>query len=245
MTLRASLGSLLMTFGEIISGADGGIETERHVRRREKAQESAIKQLLESCAKAFVTPGRHVRANVMTFSADGARRKVNASTAFNMENDPDRDLEIDSTAAASGKAVSERRAAVADLVLLQITAVPTWGLRADEQAQVRHTLKSILSVPVFNPDDVDGPLLGSLQVDSDLTVEEAGFNRPEASELLQQFADVLSLLMIGIDVRVVEKTEEASPMPKSRVQNATQLEPGLYVANSSTSIFRLSQTRYS
>ena len=184
--------------------------------------------------------GRHVRANVMTFNADGTRRHVNASTAFNMESDPDRDLEIDATAAASGKAVSDRRAAVADLVLLQITAAPTWGLRAQEQARVRPTLKSILTVPVFNPKDVDGPLLGTLQVDSDLTVEEAGFNKPEAAELLQQFADVLSMLMIGVDVRLTaEKNEFTGTAPKSRVQNATQVEPGLYVANRSTSIFQL------
>jgi hypothetical protein len=199
-----------------------------------------IRALLETCAKAFVPRGMHVRANVMTFNADGTRRQVNASTAFNMEGDPDRDLEIDSTAAASGKAVSDRRAAVADLVLLQITAAPTWGLRAQEQVRVRPTLKSILTVPVFNPKDVDGPLLGTLQVDSDLTVEEAGFNKPEAAELLQQFADVLSILMIGVGVRLGAETNQYSrSTPQSRVQNATQVEPGLYVANRSTSIFQL------
>ncbi len=110
----------------------------------------------------------------MTFSPDGTRRRVHAATAYNMEYDPDRDLEVGATAAASGKAVTERRAAVADLVLLQITAVPAWGMQAAEQARVRPTLKSILSVPIFNPEDIDGPLLGTLQVDSDLTVEEAG-----------------------------------------------------------------------
>jgi hypothetical protein len=200
----------------------------------------AIKGLLEMCAKAFVPRGMHVRANVMTFSADGTRRQVNAATAFNMENDPDRHLEIDATAAASGKAVTDRRAAVADLVLLQITAAPTWGLRAHEQARVRPTLKSILSVPVFNPRNVDGPLLGTLQVDTDLTLEEAGFNKPEAARLLQQFADVLSMLMIGVDVRLATQRKQSTRQaPNSRVNNATQVEPGLYVANGSTSIFQL------
>src|SRR5688500_5597559 len=80
-------------------------------------------------------------------------------------------------AAASGKAVTERRAAVADLGLLRITATPAWGMKADEQVRVRSTLMSIVTVPIFNPEDIDGPLLGSLQVDSDLTVEEAGFTK--------------------------------------------------------------------
>jgi hypothetical protein len=163
-----------------------------------------------------------------------------------MEYDPDRDLEIGATVAASGRAVTERRAAAADLGLLRITAAPAWGLKAEEQVRVRPTLMSILTVPIFNPEDIDGPLLGSLQVDSDLTVEEAGFTRPESAELLQQFADVLALLLTGVQVRVGDvKTETEKAMPKSRVQNASQVEPGLYVANRSTSIFQLSKSRYS
>lgn len=201
-------------------------------------QDPAIRQLLETCARAFVTRGRHVRANVMTFSADGRRRKVDRATAFNMADDPDAGLEIDATAGASGKAVLFRRAAVADLTLLQITSVPPWGLSADEQAHVRPKLKSILSVPIIHPVNADGPLLGTLQVDSDLTVEEAGFNKPEAAELMQQFADILSLMMIGIPVKLGEAAIPSAPvMSHSRVQNARQVEAGIYVANSSTSIY--------
>lgn len=256
MKLRRQLATLLAVLGEAIGGrpasahpppADvpGPPATDRAVWLESK-QEIAIRELLQSCARSFVTRDQHVRANMMTFSADRTRRQVHAATAYNMEHDPDRDLEIGATAAASGKAVSERRAAVADLGLLQITAAPAWGLQSSEQARVRPTLKSILSVPIFNPEDIDGPLLGSLQVDSDLTVEEAGFNRPESAELLQQFADVLSLLLIGVHVRVADvKTPAAKVMPKSRVQNASQVEPGLYLANRSTSIFQLSKNRYS
>ena len=210
----------------------------------ELVQETAISQLLVTCARAFVPSGRHVRANFMTFTPDRLRRTVNRATAFNMAGDADADLEIGATAGASGKAVLYRRAAVADLALLQITSIPPWGLSADEQAHVRPRLKSILSVPIFHPVNGNGPLLGTLQVDSDLTVEEAGFNKPEAAELMQQFADVLSLMMTGIPVQLGEATvSTASPMSHSRVQNATQVEPGMYIANSSTSIFLISSAR--
>jgi hypothetical protein len=204
-------------------------------------QQPTIKQLLETCARAFV-PGGHVRANVMTFTADRLRRKVNRATAFNMAGDSDEELEIGATAGASGKAMLHRRAAVADLTLLQISSVPPWGLSADEQAHVRPKLKSILSVPIFHPVNANGGLLGTLQVDSDLTVEEAGFNKPEAAELMQQFADVLSLMMIGVAVQLGEVTPTATPpMSHSRVQNARQVEAGIYVANASTSIFLISR----
>jgi len=246
MKLRSRIGNLLIDLGKRLAPPPAAVEPARSAATPPaRGQDAAIKKLIETCARAFVPPGRHVRSNVMTFNAAGTRRYVNSATAFNMETDPDRDLEIDANAAASGRAVTERRAAVADLVLLQITAQPPWGLRVDEQARVRATLKSILSVPIFNPDDVDGPLLGTLQVDSDLTMEEAGFIRPESAELLQQFADVLSLLMIGVNVQLTAATAELpAPAPKTRVQNARQVESGIYVANSTTSIFQLSKGRY-
>ena len=246
MKLRSRIGNLLIDLGKRLAPPPAAVEPARSAATPPaRGQDAAIKKLIETCARAFVPPGRHVRSNVMTFNAAGTRRHVNSATAFNMETDPDRDLEIDANAAASGRAVTERRAAVADLVLLQITAQPPWELRVDEQARVRPTLKSILSVPIFNPDDVDGPLLGTLQVDSDLTMEEAGFIRPESAELLQQFADVLSLLMIGVNVQLTGATLELpAPAPKTRVQNARQVESGVYVANSTTSIFQLSKGKY-
>ena len=69
-------------------------------------KETAIRELLESCARSFVARDKHVRANMMTFSPDRTRRRVHAETAYNMDADPDRDLEIGATAAASGKAVT-------------------------------------------------------------------------------------------------------------------------------------------
>ncbi len=256
MKLRQQLATFFAILGEAVGGtpaASPNVPADPHVPPAmdravwlESTQEVTIRELLETCARSFVGRDQHIRANMMTFSPDRARRRVHAATAYNMERDPDRDLEIAATAAASGKAVTERRAAVADLGLLRITAAPAWGLQADEQAKVRPSLMSILSVPIFNPEDIGGPLLGSLQVDSDLTVEDAGFTKPESAELLQQFADVLSLLLIGVQVRVGDvKMESIKAMPKSRVQNASQVEPGLYVANQSTSIFQLSKTRYS
>jgi hypothetical protein len=216
----------------------------RQTPASDDARNAAIRQLLESCAYAFVPGGRHVRGNIMTFTSDRLRRIVNRDTAFNMEGDADADLEIGANAGASGKSVIFRRAAVADLTLLQITAVPAWGLTATEQARVRPRLRSILSVPIFNPENANGPLLGTLQIDSDLTVEEAGFNRPEAAELMQQFADVVSLMMVGVPVRLGDvEVPTTTPMSHSRVQNATQVEAGIYVANASTSIFTIARAQ--
>ena len=85
----------------------------------ESSQEIAIRELLETCAHSFVPRDRHVRANMMTFSPDRSRRQVHAATAYNMETIPIAISKSALTAAASGKAVTERRAAVADLGLLR------------------------------------------------------------------------------------------------------------------------------
>src|SRR6186997_69812 len=127
MKLRRQLATFFAVLGEAIGGRQAVPNTppeppdppsmDRAVWL-ESGQEAAIRELLESCARSFVPRDRHVRANMMTFSADKTRRQVHAATAYNMEQDPDRDLEVGATAAASGKAVAERRAAVADLGLL-------------------------------------------------------------------------------------------------------------------------------
>jgi hypothetical protein len=50
-------------------------------------------------------------------------------------------------------------------------------------------------------------------------------------------------MMIGIPVQLGDAAiPAATVMSHSRVQNATQVEAGIYVANSSTSIFLISRT---
>ena len=52
-----------------------------------------------------------------------------------------------------------------------------------------------MSVPIFDPDDTDGPLLGTLQVDSDSTFQDMEFDRPERRAVAERFADVVALLL--------------------------------------------------
>ncbi len=112
-----------------------------------------------------------------------------------MENDSDADLEIDATSGASGQAVINRRPAFGDLSLQLQPGGPEWGLRNHEKARVRQSLRSILSVPVFNPADPEGKLLATLQIDSDLPLAEIGFDQEHTWGKAERFADVVSLLL--------------------------------------------------
>jgi hypothetical protein len=160
-----------------------------------KAAEASLRRLLSACAHSFGHPAVHVRVNIMRFSADRRRRRVDGATAFNMEGDPDWDLEIDETAGVSGQAVLHRRPAFGDISLPLQPGGPDWGLRDTEKARIRRTLMSILSVPVFDPADPTGALLATLQVDSDLPLSESGLDQEEKWRLAERFADVVSLLL--------------------------------------------------
>jgi len=112
-----------------------------------------------------------------------------------MDKDPDYDLEMDATAGVSGQVVVSRRPTIGDISLPLQPGGPDWGLREAEKARVRPTLKSILSVPVFNPTDTDGDLLATLQIDSDVPLAESGLGDEQKREVAQRFADVVSLLL--------------------------------------------------
>jgi hypothetical protein len=160
-----------------------------------RAAEHCVKRLLQACGHSFGHPIAHVRVNIMKFSPDGHRRKVDAATAFNMDEDPDSDLELDAHAGVGGQAAFHRRPAFGDIVRPLEAGGPDWGLRPAEQARVRPGLQSILSVPVFNRLDPDGPLLGTLQIDSDQPLVASGFHSEEKRQMAERFADVVSLLL--------------------------------------------------
>lgn len=173
-----------------------GIETNRNrLYQGRRAARNCIRHALQACAAAYGYPDRHVRANIMLARENGRKRRLDTETAFNMTADPDNDLEIDSTAGVSGEAFVHRLAAYGDLGLALQPGGPTWGLHDAERAKVRRSLHSILSVPIFDPDDTDGPLLGTLQVDSDSTFQDMEFDRPERRAVAERFADVVALLL--------------------------------------------------
>ncbi|MGH9349419.1 MAG: hypothetical protein ACRD26_19385 [Vicinamibacterales bacterium] len=173
---------------------------ENRLRQGRKEAETCLKRVLVACASSFGYPTVHVRCNIMRYSKDRTRRRVDSRTAFNMDSDPDSDLEIDATAGASGEVELKRVPAYGDLSEARKPGAPDWGLRPPELAKVRRTLKSVLSVPVFNPHDAEAPLLATLQVDSDEPPDVVGFDDLESSgQLAQAFADVVSLLLAEVE----------------------------------------------
>ncbi len=103
-----------------------------------------IKMLAESCGRE----GGHVRGNIMFVTASGTR-KVHTATAHNMAPDPDCALEIDFGAGVSGRALLDGKGFIGDLRIPGMDMGPNWGLSEAQSRSVRPTLKTILSVPIF------------------------------------------------------------------------------------------------
>jgi hypothetical protein len=156
--------------------------------RQRRETRKAIKKLLWMLAAQFGFPEKHVRTNVTLCSKDKTRRYVDKGTACNMDGDTDGDLSMAMTTGVSGLAVTSRAPA-----LVELTEDEYWGLTAEEDAKVRKTLKTILSVPIFHGEDGQVPeLLGTLQVDSDLTKEELGLDEGSI-KIVERYADVCAL----------------------------------------------------
>jgi len=174
---------------------------------RRKATLLGRKACIEHVKKALVRLGeffragdKHVRVNIMMLSPDKREITVHKETAFNMESDSDNDLPLPVVSGACGKAVRTKSWVLADLTILPAEDGPDWALPPDKQARVRKTLKTILSVCIFDPDakpegDRKPPVIGTLQVDSDLAHQEIFGDVDVARHVATGFADSVAVLL--------------------------------------------------
>jgi hypothetical protein len=161
-----------------------------------KTKRAAIRKLLRALATAFDDNGtKHVRAHLMLRRKVRNVRCVDHTTAHNMHGDPDEKISMKMFDGISGMAAKRRCPTIADIS--EIVADCKSGMRLDKKLQkmVRPTLQTILSVPVLNPEDSEGELLGTLQLDSDLPISVIFPDTFRASQIAVTFADAASLML--------------------------------------------------
>ena len=155
----------------------------------QEATTAVCKKVVQLLAEICGHPDVHVRANVMVAVTErnGTKRRVDPETAFNFEaSDPDRELELDANGGVSGLTWFHKRAHVAEIDKAESLMTPS------QQALVRKSLKTVLSVPiVLGP----GRAFGTLQADSDLTLAQLGWNQIVVARA-QQCADLIALHLV-------------------------------------------------
>jgi NTE family protein len=130
--------------------------------------------MLKEAAELFIQEARldsHLRANLALLSSRDTLRIV---AGYNMEDDADDRLEFELDVSACGECWTQHDIVVFDVGIYLRTKAAIPGLSKYQQALVRPTLSTILSVPVFDPgrflpsrEDVFNPLIGILNFDSD------------------------------------------------------------------------------
>lgn len=108
------------------------------------------------------------------------RERLRVRYTFNMDNDADDRLEFKLNAGASGRCWQEHDFVISDLSEASGIYQKEFGMDKYQLALIRPTLKSLLSVPIFDPKEFDtrrpkeeNPMLGVLNFDSDDDLLEA------------------------------------------------------------------------
>jgi hypothetical protein len=113
----------------------------------------------------------HLRANLVLLTSRGTLRVV---AGYNMDSDADDRLELEVETSACGECWTKQKIVVFDIGVYLRANTPIPGLTKYQQALVRPSLSTILSVPIFdrvhdNPSNSvpDKPLIGIFNFESD------------------------------------------------------------------------------
>lgn len=136
----------------------------------------------------------NVRTHVM-LPLPSKRRVV--AYQYNMDQDPDQDLELAGDGGCSGKCWTTKAPTYADLADAGTGDNHVkWNMTRQEQAKIRRDRKTMLSIPIFSPGS-NVHLIGVLSADSDanLSVELDEAHLEAAFDIGQKWAVVLSAVL--------------------------------------------------
>lgn len=164
----------------------------------------------------LVSTGELVNSRAHMMLLTGRASSTAASTrivtySIGMDNDPDRDLELDQDAGCSGKAWETGHAAVADLEKASADPAP-WKMSRDQHNKVPKGKKSMISVPITGNLQSPKRPIGTLSVDCETVLADTGWCedaqvaanmdptrppkiRPEVMTVMQAWAAVIGAML--------------------------------------------------
>jgi len=168
-----------------------------------EALKVAANRLLGMIGKEQTT---HLRANIALRTTRGTLR---ITYCYKMDDDPDDRLEFEIGSGACGLCWNERDIVVCDLDEAKTTYKDDWNMNKYQQAMVCRELRSLLCVPIFEPESSDLSaqaaalsLIGVLNFDS----KEDLLKEFENKDLSEQFMEIGSFLaeVMRENVRIAE-----------------------------------------
>lgn len=168
--------------------------------------EPVLRALVQQLELASSGELRGIRAHIMLLTGRAAENAASTrivTYSIGMDNDADRDLELDQDGGCSGKAWESGKVAVANLVVASANPSP-WKMSIDQHNKVPKRIKSMISVPIPGNVQVSNAPerpIGTLSVDCETDLADTGWctdahtaTNVDPSASPQVAADVLTVM---------------------------------------------------
>ncbi|MQY67925.1 MAG: hypothetical protein GH150_00875 [Hadesarchaea archaeon] len=129
----------------------------------------------------------HFRANVMLYNPKTKKSEI--KYAINMDGHKDRYFQLDVNKGCTGHAFQHKKPYWVDL-----TKVTHQDYLVDP-TKVWEKMKSILSVPIFDPENPQKKPLGTLNVDADLKLKLSKLNKEKVYLIVNTYSDWIGKLL--------------------------------------------------
>lgn len=158
-----------------------------------------LKTLHQEMIKLIKKPKVHLRINI-ALPVEPSKQKLRILYSYNMDNDTDDRLELSINGGAIGKCWQTLNPVLVDMEQAKKTFETDWRMNKYQQALVRPTLKTLISMPIFDPISLDtykngdkNVILAVLSMDSDhdLLNEFTELSRKASGEI-RELVDLFS-----------------------------------------------------
>lgn len=161
-----------------------------------RKKDTLISAILEAACKTLIYPNTnlHIRS-IVTLCCDEKNGLRETRYTYNAESDPERVAAYPKEFGITGEAFKSRSVIVKQL---KITHHKTY--EEDTKKHVLPQIRTILAAPILKSNSLKDEPLGVLAFDSIHTIEELKWDQIHVRKVAQEWADILSKLLIVTEV---------------------------------------------
>lgn len=159
-------------------------------------KDSLISLILEAACNTLIYPETtlHIRA-IVTLCCDDKTGQRETKYTFNAESDPERVAAYPNEFGITGEAFTKKSVVIKQL---KVTHHKTYG--DETKKHILPQVRTILAAPLLKSNNIKDEPLGVLAFDSINTIEELKWNKIQVRKIAQEWADILSKLLIVTEV---------------------------------------------
>jgi hypothetical protein len=150
-----------------------------------------IEEILEAACRSLIYPNKNLHIRAIVTLCDHKKGIRQTMYSYNTRPDPERVAIFPIDFGVTGEAYKTRTVVARQLPDDHISTYPD-----EVKSSVATDLKSVLALPILNPDNFRAPLLGILAFDSCEKIDTIGFNSRESFDIAQSWADLIGEVLI-------------------------------------------------